>query len=342
MALRRAYGGPAEDPEAIPDAARFAMVVAGPDATREEPAVQTTGWSVDLPAAVAPAQGRARGERTVDLGGGVTMRLVRVPAGRFVMGDPEDGAAKVEAIDEPFWMGACEVTNEQLRRFDPAFDCRYYAKRHARSDDQGMPLNGGRQPAVRVSWEQAMAFCRWLSDRTGMSFTLPSEAQWEYACRAGSKTLLHYGDVDADFSAWGNMGDLSFSDPNRGDYIGITGGLEHAILEGSGLGDRRFDDGYVVTAPVGQYRPNAWGLHDMHGNAAEWTRSPYVLGEGDEAIGPGRRVVRGGSFFDPPKRCGSAVRLGYPAWQRVFNVGFRVVCEGKDTRQVARGPGEKR
>lgn len=185
-----------------------------------------------------------------------------------------------------------------------------------------------------------MAYCRWLSTRTGMAFTLPTEAQWEYACRAGSATALHYGDVDADFSAWANVGDLSFSDPNKGDYIGITGGLEHAILEGSGLGDRRFDDGYVVTAPVATFLPNAWGLYDMHGNAAEWTRSTYVPHE-DWDDGQGRRVVRGGSFFDPPVRCGSAVRIGYPAWQRVFNVGFRVVCERADARRMARVSNEK-
>jgi formylglycine-generating enzyme required for sulfatase activity len=159
-------------------------------------------------------------------------------------------------------------------------------------------------------------------------------AQWEYACRAGSATGLHYGEADADFSAWANVGDLSFSDPNKGDYIGITGGLEHAILEGSGLGERRFDDQYVVTAPVGQFCPNAWGLYDMHGNAAEWTRTVHTS-DARCSDGPERKVVRGGSFFDPPARCNSAVRIGYPAWRRVFNVGFRVVCESVDAERVA-------
>jgi formylglycine-generating enzyme required for sulfatase activity len=225
-------------------------------------------------------------------------------------------------------MGTCEVTNEQFHLFDSDHDSRYYQKRHARSDDKGLPLDGPEQPVVRVSWARANAFCRWLSERTGMNFSLPTEAQWEYACRAGTTTPLHYGDVDADFSAWANVGDLSFGDPSKGEYVGITGGLEHAVLEGSALSDRRFDDGFVVTASVGQFRANEFGLHDMHGNAAEWTASVYRTEETEGTnAGGDHRVVRGGSFFDRPERCRSAFRLAYPAWQRVFNVGFRVVAE---------------
>jgi formylglycine-generating enzyme required for sulfatase activity len=282
------------------------------------------------------------------------MRFVRIPAGRFVMGGPDGGPdarpAAVVPIAEPFWMATCEVTNEQFRLFDREFDCRYYTKRHARSDDRGLPLNAPQQPALRVSWERAMAFCRWLSARTGRRFTLPTEAQWEYSCRAGSAAPLHYGDLDTDFTAWANLADLSFCDPEKGDYVGITGGLEHAVLEGSALGECRFDDGFVVTAPVGRFRPNAWGLYDMHGNAAEWTRTtyrayPYLDNDGRNALrAEGRKVVRGGSFFDSPKRCRSAFRLAYPAWQRVFNVGFRVVCEtsepaGPRVAQDAARPG---
>jgi formylglycine-generating enzyme required for sulfatase activity len=113
----------------------------------------------------------------------------------------------------------------------------------------------------------------------------------------------------------------------------VTGGLHHLDPQGRALCDVRFDDGAPVTAPVGSYRPNAWGLHDMHGNAAEWTRTtykPYPYREGDgrnEGTAKGPKVVRGGSFFDRPRRCRSALRRDYVPWQRVFDAGFRVVCK---------------
>jgi formylglycine-generating enzyme required for sulfatase activity len=242
-------------------------------------------------------------------------------------------------------MAACEMSNEQYRRFDASHDCRYYNKRHAVSDDQGLLLNEPKQPVVRVSWDEAMAFCRWLSQRTGRKFTLPTEAQWEYACRAGSATPLSYGEADADFSHWANVGDQSFSTGLVKDGKQITGGLEHLVLEGAALSDARFNDRAAVTAPIGSYQPNVWGLRDMHGNAAEWTRSAYELypyrdddGRNDPK-NAGRKAVRGGSFFDNPSRCRSAFRLAYPAWQRVFNVGFRVVVEGAGASEVASNPG---
>jgi formylglycine-generating enzyme required for sulfatase activity len=229
------------------------------------------------------------------------------------------------------------VTNEQFRRFDPGHDSRYYQKRHGRADDKGLTLDGPKQPAVRVSWRRAMDFCRWLSERTGRRFSLPTEAQWEYACRAGTATPLNYGGLDDDFSRWANLADASFTRGPNKEGKQITGGLWHIVLEGADLADARFADRATVTAEVGSYRASAWGLHDMHGNAAEWTRTvyrPYPCREDDGRNAPGsnarggRMAVRGGSFFDPPSRCRNAFRLDYPAWQRVFNVGFRVVAEG--------------
>ena len=102
------------------------------------------------------------------------------------------------------------------------------------------------------------------------------------------------------------------------------------------------DDGFVVTAPSGRYRPNAWGLYDLHGNVAEWTRSayrPYPYRDDDgrnDTRAEANRVARGGSFFDPPARARSGARLDYPEWRRIFNVGFRVVCLNPD---VQRRPG---
>jgi formylglycine-generating enzyme required for sulfatase activity len=98
----------------------------------------------------------------------------------------------------------------------------------------------------------------------------------------------------------------------------------------------RFDDDRLVTAEVGQYKPNAWGLHDMHGNIWEWTRSeykfyPYKRDDGRNSNrANGRKTVRGGSWRDRPKYCRSAVRLNYPSWQKIYNVGFRIVIESDE------------
>ncbi|HNS20846.1 MAG TPA: SUMF1/EgtB/PvdO family nonheme iron enzyme [Sedimentisphaerales bacterium] len=322
MELRKAYGGPPDDPEAIPDCPRY-------DETPVEPAPLPTCEPVT--AAGAPSFEWI--ERTVELAEGVTLKLVRIPAGEFVMGDaagePDERPPHRVRIERSFWMGECEITNAQFRAFQPDHDGRSYQKRHARPDDPGIPLNAPDQPVVRVSWEQATAFCRWLSERTRMRFSLPTEEQWEYACRAGTATPLSYGAVDADFSLWANSGDLSFADPSTGGFSATTGGIEHPVLEGADLSDRRFNDGFVATAPVGRFCPNPLGLYDMHGNVAEWTSSDYETygTDGADAVRGDRKVVRGGSFFDRPERCRSAFRLAYAPWQRIFNVGFRVVCE---------------
>ena len=177
-----------------------------------------------------------------------------------------------------------------------------------------------------------MAYCRWLSQRTGLEFTLPTEAQWEWACRAGSAGPFYYGSLDQDFSLWANLADASFAMGNNRIDKQETGGVEHLVLEGAALSERRFNDQSRVTAPVGSFQPNAWGLFDMHGNAAEWTLSeyrayPYRDDDGrNDSKAAGRKVVRGGSFFDRPARSQASYRLAYPCWQRVFNVGFRVVC----------------
>ncbi|NQT40992.1 MAG: formylglycine-generating enzyme family protein, partial [Planctomycetes bacterium] len=345
--LARFYGGAVEDPERIARIERLPVEPIVP-----EPPPKTTmlpplvdGWPLTAEEARRRQTASGPWERTIDLGDGVTMRLVRIPAGRFVMGSV-DGAADERppaavSIPRDFWMGTCEVTNAQYARFDPAHDSGYFAKRFQGPDGPGLELGDAEQPVVRVSWKQATAFCRHLSQRTGVDFTLPTEAQWEYACRAGTAMPLHFGAVDADFSTWANVADKSLSVSPR-----PTGGLESNIMAHFGRGilasavgggnipcDARFDDGQIATSPVAGYRPNAWGLYDMHGNVAEWTRSayrpyPYDSTDGrDDLSAEGERVVRGGSWVDRPTRCRSAFRLSYPAWQRVHNVGFRVVCE---------------
>lgn len=167
-----------------------------------------------------------------------------------------------------------------------------------------------------------MSFCDWLSKRTGRKVSLPSEEQWEWACRSGSDRAFWFGGANDDFSRFANLADVRFSRGLVRDGKQITGGLEHLMLEGALLAGTRGDDGHVVTAPVGSYQPTAWGLYDMHGNAAEWSRTDEP-GDGSNA----RKVVRGGSFFDPPRRARSAFRAAYHPWQRLAFVGFRIVVE---------------
>ncbi len=325
--LASVYGGPKDDPERMPEATPAAVEAVLPvpvaDARPERPEV--AGWPFD--ALEAERRQRAGGpwEKTVDLGGGVALKMVRIPGGEFVMGSAEGDAderplSKVK-ISGDFWMSAHEITNEQFRRFAPRHFSGCFMKRSFSNDGPGIAMDGLKQPAVRLSWQQAAAFCRWLSGRTGGDFDLPSEAQWEYACRAGTASAMGYGDVDDDFSARANVADAALAR-----IYTFTGGV--VVLQDFPV-DNRFDDGAVATADVGSYSPNAWGLYDMHGNAAEWTRGglqPYPWREGSSAIGDeDQKVVRGGSFFDRPVRCRSAFRLSYPSWQRVHNVGFRVV-----------------
>jgi formylglycine-generating enzyme required for sulfatase activity len=304
---------------------------------------QFPGWPFD--AAEARRRQAAAGptERIIDLGDSVSMELMRVPAGEFVLGDPEGCADEWPLtrvrMDKPFWMGRFEVTNEQYRRFDPSHDSRYVSQLNKDQYERGYPLNGPQQPVVRVSWQQAMAFCRWLSQQTGEHFTLPTEAQWEYACRAGTATPFFYGDLDTDFSGFANLADATVKGLVRGDSPDWV------------PKDPRFNDGALVTAKVGRYQPNAWGLYDLHGNVSEWTRTtyqpyPYADDGRDDGSDPpvpplskgGRKVVRGGSWYDRPLRGRSAFRLSYSAWQGVYNVGFRVVCEGQAPKVTARRP----
>ena len=333
------YGGPPDDPEWIPTSTAYDGTPVEAETLPDPEPVSLPDWPFD-----GAAKRKAAGEaavRHLELGAGVTLPLVRIPAGRFVMGSvdglaDEHPLAAVE-IEQPFWMSVGEISNRQLRRCLPQHDSGHYTKRHRdRTDDKGMVLDGPSQPALRVSWNEAMAFCRWLSRRTGLDVSLPTEAQWEYACRAGNDAPLHYGGLDDDFGQLENMADRTFA------TVGATGksvtgkfeiepGVDYLVAEGVDLADRRFDDGACVTSPSGSRRPNAFGLCDVHGNVAEWTLTlyrpyPYDSDDGrNDVNASGERVVRGGSFLDRPERCRSAARYAYPPWQKVYNAGFRVV-----------------
>jgi formylglycine-generating enzyme required for sulfatase activity len=342
--LRKLYGAGVEDPEAYPAILKKNIVPIEPK-SMGEPTVDTSrihGWPFDAVEAERRQSRASLGptNRKIDFGDGIKLEMVFIPAGRFVMGeqngyDDERPVTPVK-IEQPFWIGKFEITNEQYARFDPSHESKYEHKGSWMFEewDLGWPLNHPKQPVVRISWKEAMAFCRWLSDRTGQEVSLPTEAQWEWACRAGTDSPLSYGDLNTDFSGFGNMADFTIRE--------LVYDVRDQYPPDLVPRDARFNDKKLVTANVGSYKPNAWGLHDMHGNAWEWTRStyrpyPYRPNDGRNNItNNGRKVIRGGSWYDRPKRCRSAFRLSYPTWQKVYNVGFRIVVEPKQTLAVAK------
>ena len=266
---------------------------------------------VVLSAAVATADELPKALQ-LDLGSGVKLDLVLVPAGEFEMGSPE---AEKEAFDserpvhkvkitKPFYMGKLEVTNAQFKRFRPD-----HSSRH---------MDGPNQPATFVSWYDADFFCRWLGEKAGKAVALPTEAQWEYACRAGTRTRFYSGD-----SVRGHM---DSADLAKVAWYG-------ANAKGS-------------TKDAGQLPANAFGLHDMHGNAWEWCADWYAddyYKQSPEAdpLGPpaGKaRILRGGSYYywvNYYCRSGSRYRFRPDARESV--TGFRVAVDpaGKPTKYDA-------
>jgi formylglycine-generating enzyme required for sulfatase activity len=331
--LAQRYGGPQKNPEddrLLPPAQLGPPLPPSPNSNLQPGILAPKSMRAE-PADAGEAQRRQRDggrwRQVVELGGGLSLNLVRIPAGEFCMGsqdgDPDEKPVTRVAFDRPIWMSDCEITNEQFRAFDAQHASGYFTKRSLTNDGPGIAMNGPRQPVVRVSWERALEFCSWLSQCSGLRFSLPTEAEWEYACRAGSRSEFSYGGLAADFSPQANMADQALNRLHT-----VTGGVV-ILLELPH--DSRYDDQGIATTDVGRYLPNAWGLYDMHGNAAEWTLSadrpyPYQSLDGRNDLASGeRRIVRGGSYYDRPARCRSSFRLSYPAWQRVHNVGFRVV-----------------
>jgi formylglycine-generating enzyme required for sulfatase activity len=327
LEMAKLYAGIAEDPEKVVagPTGPIEPVKPAPAATKPGPALTMPGWPFDASEAKQRQQAAgAKTEMSVEIGEGLKLDMVLIPAGEFVMGDVNGWAdewpqARVK-IDRPFWMGKLEITNEQYARFDSTHDSRYISIYNKDQSNRGEAANRPNQPVIRASWQQAMAFCRWLSAKTGREFTLPTEAQWEYACRAGTATPMNYGTVDTDFGKLANFADQRVSNLTRRDSPKWIPSV------------KTVNDGSIVTDNGGKYTANAWGLHDMHGNVAEWTRSayrpyPYSPADGRDAAAAGRKVVRGGSFYDRPKRGTSSFRLDYPSWRGVYNVGFRVICD---------------
>ena len=304
-----------EDP--LPPPAVIAFEQPAPD-TPPPPPAKLDGWPLTAEQAAELQKQTGLGELKLDLGDGVSMALAPVPAGKFVMGDiagfPDEYPEAVVSIDRPFCIGRMEVTNRQYAQFDRGHDSAYIDARGKDRFTRGYPVNEPDQPVVRISWHEAMAFCQWLSQKTRYECTLPTEAQWEWACRAGSATPWSFGASFEKVQGAANVADSS--------------------LSGWGWGRvDRYSDGAMFSVPGGKYKANAWGICDMHGNVAEWTRSayrpyPYVEADGrDDIQSPASRVVRGGSWNDTFRLCRSASRWQYLPCQPVYNVGFRVVCK---------------
>jgi len=283
------------------------------------------------------SQGQYR--KNIQLEGGVALEMVKIPGGNFIMGSTNhpDEMPRTDQQVEPFWMGRFEITNKIYALFDPEHDSRVEHRHGYQFGRKGYPLNHPDQPVVRISWQEAMAFCAWLSEKTGKKFTLPTEAQWEWACRAGTDNPYSFGNFGTDFSLFANLGDIKLEE-----FAACTA---HKNYESTRIIDNpnRYDDwiprdtlyndGGLVSEQVGRYRANFFDLNDMHGNVWEWTRSshrPYPYDETDgrnDLKNSEKKVVRGGSWYDRPYRATSSYRLPYRPYQKIFNVGFRVILE---------------
>ena len=224
---------------------------------------------------------------------------------------------KIPGLEKTFWMSEAEITNEQFRKFKPEHDSRVIDQQWKDHIYPGYPANEPQMPVVRVSWNEAMAYCDWLSEQTGKKVTLPTAEQWEWACRAGSDQPFYFGNASpADYA---NLADKTIG------QLAVQGVDPQPVsprrrtpLNDFVPRDTSVNDGRLTPNGTMQYKPNAWGLYDMHGNVAEWTRSDY-----DD----NRKAVCGGSWRDRPARATASFETGYLPYQKVFNVGFRIIIE---------------
>jgi formylglycine-generating enzyme required for sulfatase activity len=247
------------------------------------------------------------------------IEFVWVPAGCFLMGSPQkeegrgqDEGPVHEVCVDGFWMGRHEVTNGQFRKFQRDHDSRSY---------EGLSLNGDEQPVVHVTWEDAKCFAQWLSEKNGGQylFRLPTEAEWEYAARAGTKGARYWGDEEGSACDYENIADLTAKKLWHWEDV------------------HNCEDSYAATAPVGSYKPNAFGLHDMLGNVWEWCEDYYSVDfyanydrqnplNENARRGPDR-VRRGGYWHGGPDSTRSASRSSGLPSTGSNDVGFRLVRE---------------
>jgi len=339
--LRRKYApmGPFPDYEQIPETPKYDTTQIPPSeiSNMKSQIPNVAAWPFDATTAAL------KQKKSIPSGTPALTNLVWIPAGDFVMGSstghPDENPATAVKIKRGFWMSNVEISNEIYLQFNPKHESRTEDRHGYQFGITGYDQDQPDHPVVRVSWEETMEFCKWLSKKTGKKISLPTEAQWEWACRAGSSSPFWYGNLNTDFSQYANLGDAMLAKFAGNPYIQdwkaaampYPNKYDNWIPQ-----DARFNDGGFVTEPAGKYKPNPWNLYNMHGNVCEWTRSiyksyPYNDDDGRNKINgvPSNteRVVRGGSWHDRPFRCTSSYRLPYRQYQRVYNVGFRIVVE---------------
>jgi formylglycine-generating enzyme required for sulfatase activity len=249
----------------------------------------------------------------VDLGEGESLRLIQIPAGDFLMGSPANESERFgdEGPQHRVRLGGFLLGQTPVTQAQWGVVARWPKLKLDLKPDPSR-FKGARRPVDQVRWEQALEFCSRLSQRTGLPFTLPSEAQWEYACRAGTTTPFAFGDTITPELA-NYDGDFPYANGPKGKFRGET-------------------------TDVASFPANGWGLHDMHGNVREWCLdtwhgsyegaptdgSPWLTGTHS------RKLLRGGSWGNGPGFCRSAYRNhGRPA-DASDSVGFRVVCLPQD------------
>jgi len=286
----------------------------------------------------------------------IGMEFAEIPAGEFLRGSPEDephrlaneGPQRTVRILRPFYMARHETTVGQFREFVRETGYRTEAERDV---EGGFGINfesgkvqrqsgidwtapgfpnfkqGDDHPVLLTSWGDAEAFCRWLSEKEGRTYRLPTEAEWEYAARGGTSSAYWPGDDPRALAKTANVAESSLSR-----RVPAARQAE------------AWSDGHAFTAPVGSYLPNPYGLYDMHGNVWEWVSDwhdddYYAEASNDAPQGPpeGRfRAIRGGGWFNSAAQSRSAQRIYFePTFRYCLLSGFRVVLEAAP--KIARG-----
>lgn len=262
----------------------------------------------------------------------IGMKLVLIPKGSFTMGSPIEQKIRAKeevqhqvTISQDYYLGVTEVTQGQYK-IVMGTNPSYFQKRVLRKNDTS------KHPVEQVSWDNAVEFCRKLSEvpeekKAGRVYRLPTEAEWEYACRAGTKSAYNFGDDRR------NLGDHAWFGNNSGTKTLDSAVLWHELKNTpQDYLDTLLSEG-CATHPCGEKKANAWGLYDMHGNVFEWCSdwySDYPKEAVTDPTGPKEgsfRVIRGGGWFISPANCRSAYRNGQRPSDGVVGNGFRLALD---------------